>query len=698
MISMNSATLLLGVINLLGIMNQIKILLMSVLSTMLLLNSCRKKGEGDFEFSVEKFADLQVLRYPVPGFETLPLRQKEFIYYMSRAALEGRDIIFDQNYEHNLTIRRTLEAIYEHYKGDRTTADFKSLEIYLKRVWFANGIHHHYSMDKFYPDMTEEAYLKILRSLPDEFLPMNEGENREIFELRTATVIFDKSFETKRVSQAKGEDLIDASACNYYGRGISQHEVELFYNALRDPNEQRPPSYGLNSKLVLEDSELKERVYRIGGMYGKALGKIVYWLEKARKVADTEQQAQTLAYLIDYYKTGDLKTFDDFNISWVADLESHTDFVNGFTETYGDPLGIKASWESIVNFKNDEATKRTEIISANAQWFEEQSPIEERFKKKDVKGVTAKVITVAMIAGDCYPATPIGINLPNADWIRKEHGSKSVTIENITYAYDKASAGSGMLREFAYDKAEEERARKYAFLTHNLSVDMHECLGHGSGQLLPNVRGDELKAYGATIEETRADLFALYYMADPKLIELGLLDNEEAYKAEYDAYIRNGLITQLTRIEPGNNVEESHMRNRQLIAQWVYEHGKKDKVIALKKKEGKTFYVINDYVALRRLFGELLAEVQRIKSTGDYKAGRDLVEDYAVVVDQDLLKEVHERYDKLELAPYKGFVNPKYIPIMQDGKMVDVHLDYTEGYAEQMLRYSKDYSCLPHYN
>lgn len=680
-------------------MNPTKALLVIMLTATIALNSCsNKESVDDFEYAVEKFADLQILRYPVLGFDSLPAQQKEFIYYMSQAAIEGRDIIFDQNYKHNLTIRRTLEAIYKHYKGDRSTDDFKAFEVYLKRVWFANGIHHHYSMDKFYPNISEETYTQYLADVPDAELPMNAGENREIFVLRTATIIFDKTFETKRVNQAQGEDLIKTSACNYYGDGVTQEDVETFYNAMKNPLDKTPPSYGLNSKLVSENGELKEQVYKVGGMYGPTLEHIIYWLEKAARVADTDQQKQTLAYLIDYYQTGDLKTFDDFNISWVTDLDSHTDFVNGFTETYGDPLGLKASWESIVNFKNDEATKRTIIISDNAQWFEDHSPIEDRFKKDEVKGVTAKVITVAIIAGDCYPATPIGINLPNADWIRKEHGSKSVTIENITYAYDKASSGTGMSEEFAYNKAEVERAEKYGFITHNLSIDMHECLGHGSGQLLPNVAGDELKAYGATIEEARADLFALYYIADPKLVELGLLPNEEAYKAEYDGYIRGGLITQLTRIEIGRNIEESHMRNRQLIAKWAYEQGKADNVVERISKDGKTYFVINDYTKLRTLFGELLAKIQHIKSTGDYEAGKNLVEDYAVIVDQELLKEVHERYAKLNLAPYKGFVNPKFAPVIENGKIIDVKLDYTESYTEQMLRYSNENSRLPHYN
>ncbi len=679
-------------------MNHVKVFFVMMSTALIVLNSCDNKPKDDFEYNLEKFADIEVLRYPVIGFDSLSVKQKEFIYYLSQAALEGRDIIFDQNYKHNLTIRRTLEAIYKDYKGDRTSDDFKAFEVYLKRVWFSNGIHHHYSMEKFYPAITEDYYATLLADVPDKDLPMNSGENREIFVLRTSTIIFDKTFETKRVNQAQGQDLIKTSACNYYGDGVSQEEVETFYNAMKNPNDSTPISYGLNSKLVLEDGVLKEKVYRVGEMYGPALERVVYWLQKAVKVADTPKQKKTLAYLIDFYKTGDLKTFDDFNISWVTDLDSHTDFTNGFTETYGDPLGLKASWESIVDFKNDKATHRTEVISKNAQWFEDHSPVEDRFKKKEVKGVTAKVITVAMLAGDCYPATPIGINLPNADWIRKDYGSKSVTIENITYAYDKASEGGGMIEEFAFNKAEVERAKKYGFVCHNLSVDLHECLGHGSGQLLPGVAGDELKSYGATVEEARADLFALYYIADPELVKLGLLPDAEAYKAEYDSYIRGGLMTQLTRIAPNSDIEESHMRNRQLIAKWAYAHGKEAKIVEKKTKNDKTYFVVNDYEKLRALFGQLLAEIQRVKSTGDFAAGRDLVEDYAVKVDQDLLSEVLERFATLNLAPYKGFVNPKYVPVIEDGKMVDVKLDYTETYTEQMMRYSKENSHLPNYN
>lgn len=682
-------------------MNKFKIFVITMITATIALGSCSEgSDDNDFNYVVEKFADLEVLRYPVLGFDSLPAQQKEFIYYMSQAAIEGRDIIFDQNYKHNLTVRRTLEAIYANFKGDKTTEDYKAFEIYLKRVWFANGIHHHYSMEKFYPEFSEEYYKTLLADVSDDLLPMNTGENREIFTLRTATIMMDKTFETKRVNQTPGEDLIKTSACNYYGDGVSQDDVESFYGAMKNADDKTPPSYGLNSKLVVENDELTEQVYKVGGMYGAVLEKVVYWLEKALKVADNDKQRETLAYLIEYYKTGDLSTFDKFNISWVEDLASSTDFVNGFTETYGDPLGLKASWESIVNFKNEEATKRTVIISDNAQWFEDHSPVDDKFKKDEVKGVTAKVITVAVIAGDCYPATPIGVNLPNADWIRKDHGSKSVTIENITYAYDQASivSGGGMLTEFAYSDKEVELAKAYGFQTHNLFVDMHECLGHGSGQLLPGVAGDELKAYGATIEEARADLFGIYYLADAKMVELGLLPNAEAYKAAYDDYMRGGLMTQLTRIAPGADIEESHMRNRQLIAKWAFEHGKADKVVEMKKRDGKTYVVVNDYAKLRDLFGQLLKEIQHIKSTGDYEAGKEMVEAYAVKVDQDIHKEVLARFEKLNLAAYKGFVNPKYVPVMENGKIVDVKLDYTEGYAEQMMRYSTENSHLPSYN
>ncbi len=657
-----------------------------------------KSGDVNFQFSVEKFDNIQILRYPVLGWENLPLKQKEFIYYLSQAALQGRDILFDQNYQHNLTVRRTLEAIYNNYEGDRLDKNFLALETYLKKVWFHNGIHDNNSADKFYPEMKEDEFDAILKTIPTELLPINEDEDRDIFNLRITTIIFNNVFNTKRITQDEGEDLIETSACNYYSEGITQSEVETFYDNMKVPNDSTPISYGLNSQLVKIDGQLIEKTYKIGGMYTEALEKIVFWLEKALPLADTEHQKQTLALLIDYYKSGDLKTFDEFNISWVNDLDSHTDFVNGFTETYGDPLGIKASWESIVNFKNDAATGRTQIIGDNAQWFEDNSPINDEFKKKEVKGVSAKVITVAILAGDCYPSTPIGINLPNADWIRKDHGSKSVTIENITYAYDQAAAGSGLLDEFAYTKDEISRAKKYGFLTHNLMVDMHECLGHGSGQLMDGVKGDELKAYGATIEEARADLFSIYYLADPKMVELGLLPDAEAYKAEYDNYILNGMMLQLNRIQPGKNIEQTHMRNRQLIASWVYEKGAANNVIEKKIKDDKTYFIINNHQEMRVLLGQLLKEIQRIKSTGDYQAAKDLVEKYAVKIDKDLHQEVLARYNALNLSSHKGFINPKYIPVIENGKIVDIKLDYSEGYTEQMLRYSNENSHLPNYN
>ncbi|MBN2635814.1 MAG: dihydrofolate reductase [Prolixibacteraceae bacterium] len=654
-----------------------------------------KEETNHFQFEVEKFADLRILRYQVPEFKDLSLQQKELIYYLAQAAIEGRDIIFDQNYKYNLAIRRTIEALHENFEGDRNSEEFKALEVYLKRVWFSNGIHHHYSTDKFIPDFSKEFFTGLISEIDASKLPVQKEE----ILTKLVPAIFDPGIDNKRVNQAEGEDLIMTSANNYWGDGITQKEAEDFYNAMRDTEDPEPISYGLNSTLEKENGKLVEDVWKIGGKYSEAIEKIVYWLEKAEVVVENEDQRKVISTLIEYYKTGDLKTFDQFNVAWLEDQNSLIDFVNGFTETYGDPLGLKASWESVVNFKNVEATHRTEVISANAQWFEDNSPVDPRFKKEKVKGVTAKVITAAMLGGDCYPSTPIGINLPNADWIRKEHGSKSVTIENITYAYDQASQGNGFLEEFTHSQEEIDRLKKYGFEADNLHTDLHECLGHGSGQLLPGVAGDELKAYGATIEEARADLFALYYMGDDKIVELGLLPNSEAYKAAYDDYIRNGLMTQLTRLKLGDNVEESHMRNRQLIAMWVYENGKNENVIEQKEKDGKTFFVINDYLKLRDLFGQLLAEIQRIKSEGDFEGAKNLVENYAVKVDYDLHKEVLARYEKLNLAPYSGFVNPVYkITSDENGNITNVTLDYTEGYTEQMMRYSKEHSWLPTYN
>lgn len=672
-------------------------------AALLLLTACgaTDKSVADtqkFDYTVEKFADLQILRYRVPGFEDLSLKQKELVYYLTEAALQGRDILFDQNGKYNLRIRRMLEAVYTGYQGDKNSSDFQAMEVYLKRVWFSNGIHHHYGCEKFVPGFTPDFLRKALLSVDASTLPLAEGQTVEQLCDEVFPVIFDPTVMAKRVNQADGEDLVLTSACNYYD-GVTQQEAEAFYNALKDPKDETPVSYGLNSRLVKEDGRVQEKVWKVGGLYGAALEKIVYWLKKAETVAETDEQKAVIAKLVEFYETGDLKTFDQYAILWVKDLNSRIDFVNGFTESYGDPLGMKASWESLVNFKDLEATRRTELISGNAQWFEDHSPVESRFKKEEVKGVTAKVITAAILAGDLYPSTAIGINLPNANWIRSVHGSKSVTIGNITDAYNKAAHGNGFNEEFVCGEAELKRIDTYADLTGDLHTDLHECLGHGSGKLLPGVDPDALKAYGSTIEEARADLFGLYYVADPKLVELGLTPNEEAYKAEYYTYLMNGLMTQLVRIEPGNNVEEAHMRNRQLIARWVYEKGATDRVVEMVKREGKTYVVVNDYAKLRDLFGQLLAEIQRIKSTGDFEAARQLVEAYAVKVDPELHAEVLERYKKLNLAPYKGFVNPKYEAVTDAaGKITDIKVSYEEGYAEQMLRYSQEYATLPFVN
>lgn len=677
--------------------------LISMVTALSLLTACggnpKTTAEAEkFDYTVEQFADLQILRYRVPGFEDLSLKQKELVYYLTEAALQGRDILFDQNGKYNLTIRRMLEAVYTGYNGDKNTPDFKAMEVYLKRVWFSNGIHHHYGSEKFVPGFTPEFFRQAVQSVDAATLPLAEGQTMEQLCEEVFPVIFDPKVMPKRVNQAAGEDLVLTSACNYYD-GVTQQEAEDFYNALKNPQDETPVSYGLNSRLVKEDGKIQEKVWKVGGLYGQALEKIVYWLKKAEGVAETPEQKAVIAKLMEFYETGDLKTFDEYAILWVKDLNSRIDFVNGFTESYGDPLGMKASWESLVNFKDLEATRRTELISGNAQWFEDHSPVDGQFKKEKVKGVSAKVITAAILAGDLYPATAIGINLPNANWIRSQHGSKSVTIGNITDAYNKAAHGNGFNEEFVYSDAELQLIDKYADVTDELHTDLHECLGHGSGKLLPGVDPDALKAYGSTIEEARADLFGLYYVADPKLVELGLTPSADAYKAQYYTYLMNGLMTQLVRIEPGNNVEEAHMRNRQLIARWVYENGAAEKVVELVKKDGKTYVVINDYEKVRDLFGRLLAEIQRIKSTGDYAGAHDLVEAYAVKVDPALHAEVLERYKKLNLAPYKGFVNPKYEAVTDaNGTITDVTVTYDEGYAEQMLRYSKDYSTLPSVN
>ena len=659
-----------------------------------------KGSSKEFNYMVDKFADLEILRYQVPGFESLSLRQKQLLYHLSEAALMGRDILFDQNGRYNLAIRRTLEVIYTDYTGDRENPEFKALETYLKRVWFSSGIHHHYALDKFQPEFSAEFFMNCLHQVDASKLPLQKGENVDQLLAKLARVMFDPSVMPKRSVQSGDDDLILASSNNYYGGGINQKEVETFYAQMKQGQDTIAPiSYGLNSRLVKENGAIKEKVWKVGGLYSEAIEHIVAELQAAIPFAENEAQKAIIEKLIAYYQTGDLKTFDAYSILWVEDTASEVDFVNGFIETYGDPLGMKASWESTVNFINKEATTRTKIISDNAQWFEDHSPVDARFKKEQVKGVSAKVITVAMLGGDCYPATPIGINLPNADWIRRDHGSKSVTIENITEAYDKAAQGNGFGEEFIWSDTERALIKQYGFESDNLHTDLHECLGHGSGKLLPGTDPDALKAYSSTLEEARADLFALYYMADAKITELGLLPNEEAYKAAYYKYIMNGLMTQLVRIELGKDVTEAHMRNRQLIAKWAYEQGKAEKVIEIAEREGKHYIVVNDYTKLRELFGKLLAEVQRIKSEGDYAAGKALVENYGVKVDPTLHKEILERYAKLNLAPYKGFVNPKMTEVKNaKGEVTDIELDYSEGYAEQMLRYSRDYSFLPTYN
>lgn len=649
-------------------------------------------------YEVDSFADIQVLRYEVSKFEDLTLQQKELVYYLSMAAIEGRDILFDQNNRYNLAIRRTLEAVYENYKGDKTSRDYKEFETYLKRVWFSNGIHHHYGEEKFLPGFSKEFFAEQVKALPTNLVPVRDKQSVDEFLKMITPVMFDPSVMAKKVNQSGG-DLIKTSANNYYGEGVTQKEVQAFYGAMKDTTDLTPISYGLNSRLVKENGKLVEKVWKVGGLYSPAIERIVYWLEKAQGVAENDKQKEVISKLISYYKSGDLKMFDEYAIAWVEDLNSQVDFVNGFTEVYGDPLGIKASWESLVNFKNVEATKRTETISSNAQWFEDHSPVDKRFKKEKVKGVTAKVITAAQLGGDCYPATPIGVNLPNADWIRKDHGSKSVTIENIMEAYDKAGQHSGFGKEFMWSDAEVELINKYGFITDLLHTDLHECLGHGSGKLLVEVDPNALGEFSSTIEEARADLFGLYFLADSKLVELGIIPDAEAYKAEYYKFMMNGLMTQLVRIEPGKDIEEAHMRNRQLIAKWVYEKGKADNVVEFKVKDGKTYVVVNDYQKLRNLFGQLLAEIQRIKSEGDFKGAKAIVENYAVKVDPKLHAEVLERYKKLNLKPYKGFVNPVYELVQdKDGKITDVKVSYTEGYADQMMRYSKEFSTLPTYN
>lgn len=656
-----------------------------------------KKESNTFTYTVDRFYDLEILRYQVPGIDKLSLQQKELLYYLTEAALQGRDILYDQNCKYNLCIRRTLEAIYENYPN-KEEEQFLLMEKYLKRVWFSNGIHHHYSEDKFLPEFTEEWFTQALNYIPDEVVP-TLVDGKHINSLQDLLpIMFDPTILAKRTNQASGVDLILTSANNYYD-GVTQEEAEAYYEAHKD-NSPEPMSIGLNAKLVKRDGIVQEEVYKVGGLYSEALHPIVYWLNKAMNVAETPQQKVVIEQLIEFYNTGDLHIFNDYCIAWVKELEAQIDFVNGFTETYGDPLGVTASWESLVNIKDLVATERTEKISQNAQWFENNSPTAKEYKKEEVKGVSAKVIDAAILAGDCYPATPIGINLPNANWIRKEYGSKSVTIANITDAYNQAALGNGFNEEFMYSESEIELANKYGALTDNLHTDLHECLGHGSGKLLPGVSKDALKEHASTIEEARADLFGLYFIGDSKMVELGLLPNNEAYKAEYYRQMMNGAMTQLVRIELGKDVEEAHMRNRQLIANWVLQHTNAEHPeVELVKKENKTYLRINDYEGLRNLYGQLLAIIQEITSTGNYAAAAKMVEDYAVKVNPELHKEMLQRYAHLDLAPYKGFVNPVYKPIYdKNGVMTDLQISYDEGYTEQHLRYSKDYSHLPTWN
>lgn len=648
--------------------------------------------EQTFNYTDEKFADLQLLRYRLPGFDALSLEQKKYIYYLSKAALSGRDITTDQFGAYNIRIRKLLEAIFVGYKGNRDSVEFQNLVIYLKRLWFSNGIYHHYGCEKFVPGFSSSYLREVINNTDKSLLPLKENETIDSFCDELFPVIFDPTILPKRVNKADKQDLVITSACNYY-ENVTQDEVERFYNDMKDESDEEMPSYGLNSKLVKRDGKIVEYKWVESGMYGPAIKQIIYWLEKARSAAENEQQKAIISILIDYYRTGDLRTFDRFSIEWLRETDGLIDFINGFIEVYGDPLGLKASWEGFVSYKDKDATRRAQTISDNAQWFEDHSPVDPRFKKKEVKGVIANVVCAAMLGGDEYPSSAIGINLPNADWIRARYGSKSVTIGNLTEAYDKAAVGNGFKEEFVIDEPTLELIKKYGNICDDLHTDLHECLGHGSGQLLPGVYPDALKAYGNTIEEARADLFGLYYIADEKLCELGLLDNPEAYKSQYYTYMMNGMMTQLTRIKPGHQIEEAHMRNRALIARWVYEHA--DGVVRLVKKNGKTYIDITDYQALRSLFAKLLAEIQRIKSEGDYEAAKELVETYAINIDPALHSEVLERYAALDIAPYKGFINPWMKPVYDENdNIVDIEVDYTESYEHQMLRYSSEYGFL----
>lgn len=673
---------------------------------MIIMTACAKKADtksdhkgNDFVFQTEQFADLKIIRYQVPGFDQLTPKQKEMAYYLYEAGLSGREIIWDQNYKNNLLVRRTLEAIVSNYKGERTAEDFKKFMVYTKRIWFSNGIHHHYGSKKFDPGFSKEYFTQLVKNSPEGSFPLGKDETLDRLISKLTPILFDPNVDAKRVNLDSKDDIIKTSAMNFY-EGLTQKEVEAYYMKVIDTKDPRPISYGLNSKLIKENGVIQEKTWKVGGMYSPAIEKIVYWLEKASSVAENELQKAALDKLIEYYKTGDLKKFDEYNILWVKDTESMIDVNNGFIEVYGDPLGYRGAFESIVSIKDMEASKRIDAISKQAQWFEDNSPLSPEHKKKNVTGISAKVITVVVESGDASPSTPIGINLPNANWIRKEYGSKSVNLGNIVYAYAKAAEGSGFLAEFAYSAEEIERSKKYGTLADDLHTDMHEVIGHASGQINPGVGTPKqsLKNYATTIEEARADLVGLYYVMDQKLVDIGVMPNFEVGKAAYDRQIRNGLMTQLTRLELGDDIEEAHMRNRQLIAAWVYEKGMPEKVIEKKVKDGKTYIVINDYMKLRNLFGQLLKETQRITSEGDFKAAQQLVENYGVKVDRELHKEVRERFDKLNIAPYGGFINPKLVPVIQGDKIVDVKVEYPADFTEQMMNYAKEYSFLPTFN
>ena len=670
-----------------------------------LVAACKEQELGGeergFQYQTEQFADLRILRYRVPGFESLTPKQKELLYYLYQAALSGRDIIWDQNYRHNLYIRRTLENIVETYEGDRDSADWENFMVYTKRVWFSSGIHHHYSTLKILPEFTERYFAELVKNSDPQKFPVQAGETVDDLILTLTAIMFDQNIDAKKVNLDPNVDQIKESATNYYAHDLTQQEVENYYNAIIDRKDPRPVSYGLNSKLVKEEGAIREKVWKVGGMYTEAIEKIVYWLKKAAEIAQTPEQKAPLEKLIEYYETGDLKKFDEYNILWVQDTASSVDVINGFIEVYADPLGFRGAFESVVSFRDMEATKRIDALGKNAQWFENNSPIMDQHKKQNVTGISAKVITVVVESGDSSPSTPIGINLPNANWIRKEHGSKSVNLGNIVYAYDESAKSSGVLEEFAYNEEKIERARKYRTPASNLQTDMHEVIGHASGQIEPGVGTpkETLKSYASTLEEGRADLVALYYLIDQKLLDIRVMPSLEVGRAGYDSYIRNGLMVQLARLKSGEDLEEAHMRNRQMICKWVYEKGRPDNVIEKKIKDGKTYFIINDYQALRGLFGQLLREMQRIKSTGDYQAGKSLVENFGVKVDPELHKEVLERYAKLHRAPYGGFINPRLVPVAdKSGNIIEVRIEYPEDFAKQMMYYGKHYSFLPTYN